>query len=63
MTTKQAHHIKSRAKRTEVIGCDIQDGLDGTASYEVEALTAAASSSAIPLSSKALTQRTTPRPS
>ena len=35
--TQHAHHIKSRALRTEVIGCDIQDGPDGTASYEVEA--------------------------
>ena len=35
--TKEAHHIKSRAHRTEVIGCDIQDGPDGTASYEIEA--------------------------
>lgn len=35
--TRQAHHIKSRARRTEVIGCNIQDGPDGTASYEVEA--------------------------
>lgn len=35
--TKQAHHIKSRAARTEIIGCDIQDGPEGTASYEVEA--------------------------
>jgi hypothetical protein len=35
--TQQAHHIKSRAARTEVIGCEIQDGPDGTASYEVEA--------------------------
>lgn len=34
--TKQAHHIKSRAHRTEVIGCDIEDGPDGTASYEIE---------------------------
>ena len=35
--TQHAHHIKSRAARTEVIGCDIEDGPDGTASYEVEA--------------------------
>ena len=35
--TQHAHHIKSRANRTEVIGCDIQDGPEGTASYEVEA--------------------------
>ncbi len=34
--TKQAHHIKSRAKRTEVLDCDIQDGPEGTASYEIE---------------------------
>ena len=35
--TKEAHHIKSRAARTEVINCNIQDGPDGTASYLVEA--------------------------
>jgi hypothetical protein len=34
--TKQAHSIKSRAQRTEVIGCDIADGADGTSSYPVE---------------------------
>jgi hypothetical protein len=34
--TKNGHHIKSRALRTEVIGCTITDGEEGTASYEVE---------------------------
>ncbi len=34
--TKQGHHIKSRAARTEVIGATIQDGEDGTASYLIE---------------------------
>lgn len=34
--TQHAHHIKSRAQRTEVIGCDISDGPDGTASYEID---------------------------
>ena len=34
--TKQAHHIKSRSLRTEVIGCDISDGPKGTASYEID---------------------------
>lgn len=34
--TKRAHHIKSGAKRTEVIDCDIEDGPDGTASYEID---------------------------
>ncbi len=34
--TKQGHHIKSRARRTEVVGSTIQDGPDGTASYEIE---------------------------
>lgn len=33
---KQAHHIKSRAQRTEVIGCDIADGPEGTASFEID---------------------------
>jgi Right handed beta helix region len=35
--TRQAHSIKSRAKRTEVIGCTITDGPDGTSSYLIEA--------------------------
>ena len=35
--TRHAHHIKSRALRTEIIGCDISDGPNGTASYEIEA--------------------------
>jgi hypothetical protein len=34
--TRHAHHIKSRAARTEVIDCDISDGADGTSSYLVE---------------------------
>lgn len=34
--TKEGHHIKSRAVRTEIIGCTIQDGAEGTASYLVE---------------------------
>jgi len=33
---KQAHHIKSRALRTEVIDNTISDGTEGTASYEVD---------------------------
>jgi hypothetical protein len=36
IATQHAHHIKSRAQRTEVLGCDISDGPDGTASYEIE---------------------------
>ncbi len=34
--TRQGHHIKSRALRTEVIGCDIEDGKNGTSSYLIE---------------------------
>ena len=34
--TRQGHHIKSRAARTEVVDCDIADGPNGTASYLVE---------------------------
>jgi len=34
--TRQAHHIKSRAARTEVIGCEIVDGPTGTASYMID---------------------------
>ena len=35
--TRQGHHVKSRAARTEVIGCSFIDGPTGTASYMVEA--------------------------
>ena len=34
--TKQGHSIKSRAARTEVIGCTIEDGPKGTSSYAVD---------------------------
>jgi len=34
--TQVAHHIKSRAVRTELIDNHIEDGPDGTASYEVD---------------------------
>lgn len=34
--TRDGHHIKSRALRTELIGNEIVDGKDGTASYLVE---------------------------
>ena len=34
--TRSGHHIKSRAFRTEVTGCDIADGPDGTSSYLIE---------------------------
>jgi hypothetical protein len=34
--TKHAHHIKSRARRTEVLDSDIQDGPEGTASYLID---------------------------
>ena len=34
--TRQGHHIKSRALRTEVIGCTLDDGEEGTASYMIE---------------------------
>lgn len=33
---KIAHHIKSRAARTEVIDCEIRDNKDGTSSYLIE---------------------------
>jgi len=35
--TRQAHAIKSRALRAEVIGCTITDGPEGTSSYLIEA--------------------------
>ena len=35
--TRQGHSIKSRALRTEVLGCDIADGPNGTSSYLIDA--------------------------
>ncbi len=32
----EGHHIKSRAERTEVIGCDIRDGPAGNSSYLID---------------------------
>lgn len=34
--TRQGHHLKSRAARTEVIGCDFADGDTGTSSYAID---------------------------
>jgi hypothetical protein len=34
--TRAGHHIKSRAERTEVIGCDLEDGASGTSSFAVD---------------------------
>jgi hypothetical protein len=34
--TKEGHHIKSRAQRTEIVGCDIADGPRGTASFAID---------------------------
>jgi hypothetical protein len=34
--TLQGHHIKSRALRTEILGCSIDDGDAGTASYAID---------------------------
>jgi hypothetical protein len=36
LATHAGHNIKSRARWTEVIDCDIQDGPDGSSSYLVE---------------------------
>jgi hypothetical protein len=36
LATREGHHVKSRAFRTEVVGCDIEDGPDGTASYLID---------------------------
>jgi hypothetical protein len=36
LATREAHHVKSRAFRTEVLDCDIEDGPEGTASYLIE---------------------------
>jgi pectate lyase len=34
--TRQAHHIKSRASRTEIVGVETRDGDSGTASYHID---------------------------
>lgn len=34
--TKSGHQIKSRTERTEIIGCTIEDGQEGTSSYLVD---------------------------
>jgi hypothetical protein len=34
--TRSGHHIKSLAKETEVIGCDISDGPNGSSSYVLD---------------------------
>ena len=34
--TRDGHDVKSRAARTEVTGCDMADGPDGTSSYLIE---------------------------
>lgn len=34
--TRQGHHIKSRAARTEVIDCDLSDGPKGNSSYAID---------------------------
>ena len=34
--TREGHHIKSRASFNEIIGNDIEDGPNGTASYEID---------------------------
>ncbi len=36
LRTREAHHIKSRALRTEVIDSDFADGPTGTSSYQIE---------------------------
>jgi hypothetical protein len=35
--TREGHHVKSRAYRTEVLDCNIEDGPEGTASYLIDA--------------------------
>ncbi len=34
--TREGHHVKSRAYRTEVLDCGIEDGPEGTASYLID---------------------------
>ena len=36
VATKTGHHVKSRAKRTELVGNTIEDGPEGTSSYLVD---------------------------
>ena len=36
LETRQGHHIKSRADKTEVLNCSISDGDKGTASYLID---------------------------
>jgi hypothetical protein len=36
LATREGHHVKSRAFRTEVLDCDIEDGPEGTASYLID---------------------------
>lgn len=36
IASKTGHHVKSRAKRTELVGNTIEDGPDGTSSYLVD---------------------------
>lgn len=36
LESKEGHHIKSRAARTEITGSTIEDGPKGTASYLIE---------------------------
>jgi hypothetical protein len=36
LATRVGHHVKSRAYRTEVLECDIEDGPEGTASYLID---------------------------
>jgi hypothetical protein len=35
--TRSGHHIKSRAQRTEIVGCVMEDGAGGTSSFAVDA--------------------------
>jgi len=36
LATREGHHVKSRAFRTEVLDCHIEDGPEGTASYLID---------------------------
>jgi hypothetical protein len=36
LATREGHHVKSRALRTEVLDCNIEDGPEGTASYLID---------------------------
>ena len=60
--TRQGHSVKSRALRTEVTGCTIVDGPEGTSSYLIEAPNGGALLGVATIASKKGLNRRTIRP-